>query len=199
MTGREYLMTLTDNELAWVIKRGGENIDDLCMVGYKRCQEYKNCIACITTWLKSERGGLVPKYKVGDTVYAIGRMSYSYLGYLPVPCKITKVNINKYSISYKLIQIGEIHTIIGAIHKECYVFPTENDCKQGISELGWKLLPELTEENKRIAKEKITEAAQNPLAYNWVKSCAKQIKNGDEIRTGQIYCALCGTLTRREK
>ena len=199
MTGREYLMSLTDIELAKVIKHGGENIEDLCQRDYEKCKQYKNCYDCITTWLKSERGGLCPKYKVGDIVYAIGFIT-EIDGYLPIPCKIVKVNINKYSISYKTIKnSGWFGFRCGLTNKESDLFLTEKECMDSIIERKWTLLPQFTEENIKIAKQKIVETAQNPFAYHWVKNCAKTIEQGEEISKHAILIALCGDLINKRR
>ena len=203
MTGREYLTTLSDRELAKVIKHGGENIEDLCKRDPEKCSQYHDCYNCIENWLKSERGGLQPKYSVNDTVWSIGRVRRDYGGYIATPCKITKVNINKYSISYKILKLRHAYYSylfgVGLTSKECDTFSTKEECEEQIIERGWKLIRELTEADEKVAKKKLIEAAKNEMCFSWVKECAEQIKRGQEVRKNILMDVFYGTKMIRTK
>lgn len=61
MTNREWIESATDEQLAWVLKDG--ILHNHLEIHYppctdeNKCKQYKNCIECITKWIKAEKNG----------------------------------------------------------------------------------------------------------------------------------------------
>lgn len=152
MTNREWIESATDEQLAWVLLSGilrapREIHYPPCTDGNK-CKNYKNCVECITKWLKAEKDGLNPKFKVGDTVWNIGHVGmrshvekYGLKPYAPMPLVVKRIKFNKHSVGYDLKPIFTDNPRGYSTRWYCNekdLYATKEECQQVIEELEKK-------------------------------------------------------------